>query len=59
MKKFLMRVFDVVPKAQYLKLWQEYKDVAYQVEVIEGTMEYYNGQQQWNEMKRRYKMRAH
>lgn len=59
MRKFLLRVLDAVDKGEFIRLYQQYKDMAYQVEVIEGTMEYYNGQAEWNEMKRRYKMRAH
>ena len=59
MRNLIMKLFNLVDAGQYLRLEQAYKQLMVQYKLNEQAVELAVGQQEWNEMKHRYKMRAH
>ena len=59
MRNLIMKLFDLVDAGQYLRLERAYKELQVQYQLHEHAVELAVGQQEWNEMKHRYKMRAH
>lgn len=58
-RKWLLKKMFAVDRGEYIRLYKKYTELAFVHEQTVGAVELMVGQQEWEQAKSRYKMRAH